>query len=137
MPEAHFLIKCAFVPTFFPTVTLYFFYENLFCSTLHLEQQLSEHSWISSWTPNYQECFDWTSFLRLGQKSLEKFRWFLIDLKSPKKHFKINWRLTNNNKATSEIILPLCEIKSIVSDICMCRLGKYAIWLAILMSCFR
>ena len=35
--------------------------------------------------------------------------------------------LGNNNKATSEIIPPPSEIKSIVSDICMCRLGKYAI----------
>ena len=34
--------------------------------------------------------FDLTSFYRLGQKSLEFFCWFLVNLKTPKEHFEIN-----------------------------------------------
>ena len=40
-----------------------------------------------------QHSFDLTSFLRLGQKFLQKFCWFFGWIEDTKGHFEINWPL--------------------------------------------
>ena len=52
--------------------------------------------------------FDLTFFKRLGQKSLQKIRWFLGDLKTSKGHFKIDWPLNPITLHCSTAIFGCC-----------------------------
>ena len=63
-------------------------------------------------------------FLEVGQKSLQKFRWFfLVYLKIPKGHFEINWPLKRQNgRFVDQIISCQISINGIVLPISICFL---------------